>query len=132
VSGAAELLAAARAVRQRAYAPYSSFPVGAAVEDDRGRVYVGCNVENASSPAGLCAERAAVAAAVADGARGLRAVAVAGSSQGPTMPCGICRQVLVEFGDPVIFAGGLDGRVHESRAGALLPERFDARTLQDR
>ncbi|TAM75506.1 cytidine deaminase [bacterium] len=129
MNAARDLLEAARAVRARAYAPYSSFPVGAAVEDERGRVYVGCNVENASFAAGLCAERAAIAAAVADGAHGLRAVAIAGSSPGPTMPCGICRQVLIEFGDPVVYASGLDESVHESRAAALLPDHFGPRDL---
>lgn len=124
------LLEAARVAREHAYAPYSSFAVGAAVLDERGRVYVGCNVENASYPAGICAERAAVAAAVADGARVLRAIAVLGSSSGPTMPCGICRQVLIEFGDPVVYAGGRDGTVHESRAGALLPRHFGAKELR--
>ena len=123
------LMEAARAVRERAYAPYSSFAVGAAVEDDRGRVYVGCNVENASHPAGICAERAAVAAAIADGARRLRALAVFGSSQEPTMPCGICRQVLIEFGDPVIYAGGLGGTIRESRARELLPHHFGPEML---
>ncbi|HEY6478364.1 MAG TPA: cytidine deaminase, partial [Polyangia bacterium] len=93
----AALVMAARAVRGRAHAPYSKFLVGAAVRDERGRIHVGCNVENASYGLTVCAERNAVAAAVAAGARRVRAVAVVSGSRPPASPCGACRQVLAEL-----------------------------------
>ena len=84
-------------MRRRAHAPYSKFRVGAAVADEAGRIHVGCNVENASYGLTVCAERNAVAAAVAAGARRIVAVAVASGSRPPASPCGACRQVLAEF-----------------------------------
>jgi cytidine deaminase len=118
-----EMLAAARAVRERAYAPYSGFAVGAAVLGDDGRIYVGANVENASYGLSLCAERAALAAAVAGGAKSVLAVAVA--AEPPTTPCGACREVIVELGPEavVIWEDGRGGYVTR-KAGDLLPERF--------
>lgn len=120
-----KLIAAARAARQRAYAPYSQFHVGAAVLDERGRVHVGCNVENASFGLTVCAERNAVAAAISAGAARVRAVAVFADEA--ASPCGACRQVLAEFGAPgtdVFIASpqvtGHDGMtLHE-----LLPMQF--------
>jgi cytidine deaminase len=119
----AEMLAAARAVRERAYAPYSGFAVGAAALGDDGRIYVGANVENASYGLSLCAERAAVAAAVAGGAKSIRAVAVVADP--PTTPCGACREVIAELGPEavVIWEDGRGGYVSRE-AGDLLPERF--------
>ena len=121
-----ELVAAARAVRKRAYAPYSNFHVGAAVLDGQGRIHVGCNVENASFGLTICAERNAMAAAVSAGVRRLRAVAVVTATRPPGTPCGACRQVLAEFGDddlPVLLASPT-GPADETSLGALLPRAF--------
>ncbi len=101
------LARAAAAARRRAYAPYSRFQVGAAVEGG-GRVFTGCNVENASYGLTVCAERSAVAAAVAAGVRRLEAVAVASGTAPPTPPCGMCLQTLAEFAGaelPVVLVG---------------------------
>lgn len=100
-----ELLAAARKARRRAYAPYSRFHVGAAVLGGNGRIYSGCNVENASFGLTCCAERNAVFAMVADGEKRVREVLVIGESAEPLPPCGACRQVLAEFTPP-------EARVH--------------------
>jgi cytidine deaminase len=120
------LVRAARAVRQRAHAPYSRFSVGAAALDDRGRVHVGCNVENASYGLTVCAERNAIAAAVAAGARRIRAVAVASAGRPPASPCGACRQVIAELGTPdtEILLAGPSGAAEQTTLGALLPRAF--------
>lgn len=118
------LVAAARAARENAYAPYSNFRVGAAVMGASGRIYVGCNVENATYGATVCAERAAICSMVASGETRLMAVAVFTDASPPASPCGICRQVLVEFAEdaPVVVAS-LEVQSVLSLA-ALLPERF--------
>jgi cytidine deaminase len=119
------LIAAARAARRHAYAPYSRFRVGAAVLAGR-RVHAASNVENASYGLCLCAERAAVAGAIGAGARRIEAVAVASGTSPPTPPCGMCLQTLAEFagpGLPVVLAGAR-GEVVETTLGALLPHGF--------
>jgi cytidine deaminase len=120
------LVAAARAVRQRAHAPYSKFLVGAAVADEAGQIHAGCNVENASYGLTVCAERNAIAVAVAAGARRVVAVAVASGSRPPASPCGACRQVLAEFAAPSapVFIAGPRGAATETTVGALLPLTF--------
>jgi len=123
------LLTAARAVRRHAHAPYSRFSVGAAVLDSDGRIHAGCNVENASYGLTICAERNAVAAAVAAGARALRAVAVVTRLRPPATPCGACRQVLAELGgdDLIVLLGSPTGAARRLRLGDLLPQAFRLR-----
>ena len=119
------LLDAAVAARARAYAPYSGFPVGAALRTADGTVQPGCNVENAAYPATICAERTALVAAVAAGHRDFDAIAVIGSGPGATPPCGTCRQVLLELApDLRIIAAGTDGAVATFTLQQLLPEAF--------
>ncbi|MEW5985582.1 MAG: cytidine deaminase [Chloroflexota bacterium] len=117
------LLAAACAARQRAYAPYSHYRVGAAVLADDGRLYTGVNVENASYSLTICAERAAVFQAVAAGARRILAVAVCTENGGS--PCGACRQVLSEFADDApVWLSDAQGHVRQTTLYELLPDRF--------
>ena len=119
-----DLVAAATAARQRAHAPYSGFAVGAALLDSSGRVHLGCNVENASYGLSICAERNAVAAAVAAGASRFAALAVVTDARPPASPCGACRQVLAEFGDmPVVLANPEGDQVRTS-VSDLLPLAF--------
>ena len=115
-------------VRTRAHAPYSGFHVGAALEDEQGRIHLGCNVENAAYPEGLCAEAAAIAAMVTAGGRRIRRIAVAGGGEKLTAcsPCGGCRQKIREFADPetrVLLLDG-DGGVAEFAVEDLLPHSF--------
>jgi cytidine deaminase len=120
------LIALARAVRARAHAPYSGFKVGAAVRLRDGRTFAGCNVENASLGAGICAERGAIVQAVAAGARrgDLEAVAVFTGGPRLTPPCGMCLQVLVEFGRQVdVWLAGPRG-LRRTRLADLYPEPF--------
>jgi cytidine deaminase len=126
------LLAAARAVRENAHAPYSKFKVGAALLDEQGRVHAGCNVENAAYPQGLCAEAGALAQLVAAGARRVKAVVVVGEGPRLVTPCGGCRQKLREFADddaPVIVA---DAHTVRGRftLGELLPASFGPEHLK--
>lgn len=118
-----DLLAAAKAARERAYAPYSGLKIGAAVLTETGDVFVGVNIENASYGVTLCAERVALASAVTTGARGFRALALAGPPG--TSPCGVCRQVLWELmpRGVVIWVDDRGGIIKQDVA-ALLPEPF--------
>lgn len=118
------LVEAARAAAARAYAPYSRFQVGAAVEADDGRVFAGCNVENASYGLAMCAERVAIGAAVTAGARRFRRVVVWTDRDPPTPPCGACRQVLAEFGLDLVVEGVGPGSHTTWRIGQLLPDAF--------
>lgn len=120
-----ELVDTARSVRGRAYCPYSGYAVGAAVLDESGRIWPGCNVENVSYGVTLCAERAALAAMVAGGGKKVRAVAVATQDGGT--PCGMCRQALAEFAAaaPVaVYCVAEDGSVRELVLSDLLPDAF--------
>lgn len=120
------LLAAARAARGRAYAPYSRFTVGAALLDDQGNIHAGCNVENAAYPQGLCAEAVAIGQLALSGGRRIRAVAVVGAGPLLVTPCGGCRQKLREFAaDEVpILVGDMTSLRGRFTLGELLPSSF--------
>lgn len=118
------LVETARSVQGRAYAPYSRFSVGAALETDSGEVFAGCNVENGSYGLTICAERSAVAAAVAAGHRRFRRLVVVADRDDPIPPCGACRQVLSEFGpDLEVWGVGRD-ELTRWTVGELLPAPF--------
>lgn len=121
------LVAAADQARAHAYAPYSKFPVGAAIWDDDGHVVSGCNVENVSFPCGQCAEAGAVANLIAThGQRSIRAVVVIGAPEQFTWPCGRCRQMLAEFAAPdtVVMSVAADRWSDPVRLDELLPHAF--------
>lgn len=128
------LIPAAMTARQRAYAPYSAFAVGAAVLGDDGRVYAGCNVENSSFGNTLCAERNAVGQAIARGARRIRAVAVVTPSRRPAPPCGLCLQTFAELGDPQmpVLLASTRGEEELLRLADLLPRGFGPGYLSTR
>lgn len=127
-----DLLAAARAVRAHAHAPYSRFAVGAAVLDEQGRIHAGCNVENAAYPQGWCAETSALSAMVAAGGQRVLAVAVCGVADDPVTPCGGCRQKLREFAadDCPIWICDLTQVRARHTLGELLPSSFGPQHLQ--
>lgn len=123
------LVAAARAARSRAYAPYSNFRVGAAVLTDDGAIFTGANIENASYPVSHCAERVAIHKAVSEGHRRLRTVAIVADGDQPAMPCGACRQVMAEFGVRRVIVATPKGRRRVRTLRALLPEPFTPERL---
>jgi cytidine deaminase len=126
-------VSAAREARDRAIAPYSSFRVGAAVETADGRIFTGCNIENASYGLTVCAERVAIWKALSEGARGFTAVVVVADTAEPTPPCGACRQIIWEFcGDVPVVLANLQAVVAVHPAGQLLPWPFDRGTLDRR
>lgn len=121
------LLQAALAVRNNAHARFSNFQVGAALEDDSGRIHTGCNVENATYGLTVCAERVAVFKAVSEGARRFTRIAIAADTDTLTPPCGACRQILWEFcGDIEVILVNLEGRTETFRLKDLFPRPFDA------
>jgi cytidine deaminase len=120
------LMDAALHVREHAHAPFSRFKVGAALEDDAGRIHTGCNVENATYGLTICAERVAVFKAVSEGARRFRRIAIAADTETLTPPCGACRQILWEFcGDIEITLLNPRGASEALRLRDLLPRPFD-------
>jgi len=121
------LLEAALRARENAHAPFSNFKVGAALEDELGRIYTGCNVENATYGLTVCAERVAVFKAVSEGAGRFTRVAVAADREVLTPPCGACRQILWEFcGDVELILVNLQGKTERFHLKDLLPRPFDA------
>jgi cytidine deaminase len=122
-----DLIDTALAARHRAHAPYSRFEVGAAVRDDLGRVFGGCNIENAAYPQGWCAEASAISALVVAGGHRITEVAVVGAGEGLVTPCGGCRQKIREFAGPdiKIHVCGIDGAIKRSfTLDELLPFSF--------
>lgn len=126
-----QLIQLAMAARRYAYAPYSRYAVGAALRTASGRLYTGCNIENAAYPTGICAERVAVFKAVSDGERQFDVLAVVTANGG--YPCGACRQVLAEFGlETIVLIADGEGRlVLETTVGTLLPGAFTAKDLDE-
>lgn len=121
----AELIAAAKAAREKAYVPYSRFPVGAAVLTEDGKLYTGCNIENASFGLANCGERTAIFKMVSEGHRAFKAIAIVADTDGPVSPCGACRQVMTEFGpDAVVYLTNLKGDVQRTTVAELLPGFF--------
>lgn len=124
------LVAAARKARENAHAPFSNFRVGAALRAESGRIYTGCNVENASYGLTCCAERVAIFKAISEGERGFEAIAVVTDADELTPPCGACRQIIWEFcGDVPVVLANLAGKIEEERSANLLPRAFDSRFL---
>jgi cytidine deaminase len=124
------LTGAAIAARRNAFAPYSKFQVGAAIEDTDGRIHTGCNVENATYGLTVCAERVAVWKAISEGVRAFRRVAIATDTESLTPPCGACRQILWEFcGDVEVVLVNLHGKQETYRLKELFPKPFDVSNL---
>ncbi len=126
----AALVNAAKQTRENAHAPFSNFRVGAAVRAKSGRIFTGCNVENATLGLTICAERVAIFKAISEGERGFDAIAVVTDVAGLTPPCGACRQIIWEFcGDVPVVMANLDGKVEVESSAKLLPRPFDSSFL---
>ena len=132
MNGLTAMLALARSVRVHAYAPYSNYHVGAVLRAANGKLYVGCNVENAAYPEGTCAEAGAIAAMVADGERQIEAVVVMGPKGQPCTPCGGCRQKLREFGNDAttVHITDPDEVLMSASLGDLFPHAFGPESLR--
>ena len=125
-----ELIAAAAEVREKAYAPYSNFKVGAAVETDEGNIYTGCNVESASYGLTVCAERVAIWKGISRGEKRFGRIAVVVDTEELTPPCGVCRQIIWEFcGDVPVILSNLHGKSETVMMSDLLPRAFDSKFL---
>lgn len=124
------LIDAARAARERAVAPFSKFKVGAAVEDETGRVFTGCNIENATYGLTMCAERVAIFKAISEGAAKLVRIAVVADTETLTPPCGACRQLLWEFcSDAELVLANVSGQRETTTVKQIFPRPFDASFL---
>ncbi|MGK7377802.1 cytidine deaminase [Planococcus sp. 1R117A] len=126
-----QLMEEAKTARERAYVPYSKFKVGAALLTADGKVYHGCNIENAGYSMTNCAERTAMFKAVSEGDRKFTALAVVAETKGPVSPCGACRQVIAEFCAPdmPVYLTNLNGDVQETTVSELLPGAFSTEDL---
>lgn len=126
-----ELIEAATRVRENSYAPFSDFRVGAALETDDGEIIAGCNVESASYGLTVCAERVAIWKAISEGKRKIKHIAVVADTEELTPPCGVCRQIIWEFGGdiPVVLAN-LKGKIETVQMKDLLPRAFDTKFLK--
>lgn len=126
-----ELIAAATEVREKAYAPYSNFKVGAAVETEGGEIYTGCNVESASYGLTVCAERVAIWKGISQGVTKFGRIAVVVDTEELTPPCGVCRQIIWEFcGDVPVILSNLHGKSETIPMSELLPRAFDSKFLK--
>ena len=126
-----ELIDAATDVRERAFAPYSNFKVGAAVETEDGDIYTGCNVESASYGLTVCAERVAIWKGISRGVTKFGRIAVVVDTEELTPPCGVCRQIIWEFcGDVPVILANLHGKTETIQMGELLPRAFDSKFLK--
>jgi len=127
-----KLVEKALAVRKKAYAPYSRYWVGCVVRDDKNRLHTGCNVENASYPAGLCAERVAITKMISEGGNRIKELILVGSSDGPVLPCGMCRQVIQEFGakSTIISVDPKKRQATVVQFSDIFPEAFTPEHLQ--
>ncbi|MCM3743386.1 cytidine deaminase [Sporosarcina luteola] len=127
-----KLMEEAKTAREKAYVPYSKFPVGAALLTGDGKVYHGCNIENSAYSMTNCAERTAFFKAVSEGITDFKALAVTGDTEGPISPCGACRQVIAEFcdSDMPVYLTNLNGKVLETTVGELLPGAFSKEDLE--
>ena len=125
-----KLIKEAEKARKRAYTPYSKFKVGAAVLSSDGKIFSGCNIENASFGMSVCAERVAIFKAISEGSTKFKAIAVIGDTDKPCSPCGACRQVISEFGEEILLVmANLKGDVKIKKIGELLPEAFGKKDL---
>jgi len=128
-----KLVEKAAEAQKKAYAPYSKFNVGCAVVGGSGNIYVGCNVENSSYPAGICAERVAISQAIAQGEKSIKELAIIASSDKPCMPCGICLQVISEFASPELeltLVSKDKSKVQKLKLKELLPKAFNKSFLK--
>jgi cytidine deaminase len=126
-----ELVTAAKLARENSYAPYSEFRVGAAIETDDGEIYTGCNVESASYGLTVCAERVAIWKAISEGKHKVRNIAVVADTKELTPPCGVCRQIIWEFGGNVpVTLANLNGGRETVEMKDLLPRAFDTKFLK--
>ena len=126
-----ELMSLALEARERAYVPYSNYKVGAALIDGSGKVFTGCNIENAAYSPSNCAERTAIFKAISEGSTEFTALAVVADSPQPVTPCGVCRQVMAEFFEPhtPVYLGNIKGEVVKTTVGELLPGAFTAEAM---